>query len=95
MISTKPSPLVSTDTHCFVPHEVSPERRRKFVACLFSGWPGRAGSPAESATSELQPRTCGQNIPPWWSVESKSFVATLPGTPCSQVYSTAWRMKLE
>ncbi len=83
---------VETDRKFFGPHEVSPERERKVVVSALAAGPL---TPCEFVTSALPGMTCGQNIPPWWSTESKSFDASTITTLRFHNDSTVWRMKLE
>ena len=61
------------------------------VVSAFARPPGR---PLELGTRPFPGRTCGQNMLPWWSVESKSLEDSAITTPWRHAYSTAWRMKV-
>src|SRR5438046_7958408 len=87
----------ATETMWRVPHEVWPERWRKVRVVSSSGTqncePGKQlgiGSPPSFSFKTPLPATaCGQYIPPWWSVESKSLEASATSTSCRQRYSSA------
>src|SRR5581483_4616430 len=92
-----------TETMLRVPHDVSPERWRK-VRVVSS--PGRQNCepgtqlatgrpPSLSLTTPFPGIACGQYMPPWWSVESKSLDDSARRTSCRQRYSPAWRMNVE
>jgi hypothetical protein len=49
----------------------------------------------ELSTTLLPGSTSGHHIPPWWSVESKSFDASTMARPLRPMDRTACRMKLE
>jgi hypothetical protein len=51
--------------------------------------------PSESFTTPFPAMACGQYMPPWWSVESKSFDASATTTSFRKRYSCACRMKVE
>src|SRR5213593_3479120 len=92
-----------TETMLRVPHEVCPERWRNVRVVVSPGTqncePGKqlgTGSPPSfSLTTPLPATTCGQYMPPWWSVESKSLEARATTMSCRQRYSCVWRMKVE
>src|SRR5437870_3363584 len=92
-----------TETMCRVPQDVCPERWRNVRVVSSPGtqnWePGKQlgiGSPPSfSFTTPLPASACGQYMPPWWSVESKSFDASATRTSWRQRYSSACRMKVE
>ena len=51
--------------------------------------------PLGSASAPLPGTTPGQNIPPWWSVESKSLLDSTIATPRAASVSTTCRMNDE
>src|ERR1051325_10755368 len=85
------------------PHEVGPERCRKVRVVSSPGTqncePGKqlgtGRPPSFSLTTPFPATACGQYMPPWWSVESKSLDDWATRMSCSQRYSSAWRMKVE
>src|SRR6185369_8711793 len=93
----------ATDTMLRVPHDVWPERWRKVRVASSPGTqklePGKqfgiGRPPSLSFTMPFPAIACGQYMPPWWSVESKSFDASATRTSCRQRYSSAWRMNVE
>ena len=92
-----------TDTMFRVPHDVWPERCRNVRVVSSPGTqncePGKqfgTGSPPSfSLTTPFPATACGQYMPPWWSVESKSFDVCATRTSCRQRYSSACRMNVE
>jgi hypothetical protein len=51
--------------------------------------------PEPSASAPFPGTTPGQNMPPWWSVESKSLLDSTIATPRAASVSTTWRMNDE
>src|ERR1043166_3892567 len=92
-----------TETMWRVPHDVWPERWRKVRVVSSPGTqncdPGKqfgiGRPPSFSLTMPFPATACGQYIPPWWSVESKSLDDWATRTSWRQRYSSAWRMKVE
>ncbi len=57
--------------------------------------PGAMSRPWVLETRPLPGSTCGWNIPPWWSVESKSFDDSTITAPRFHARFTAWFMNDE
>src|SRR5215216_2237051 len=90
-------PCVAALNMLCVPHDVYPARERYVVVSWFwrAAELGAMSNPCVFATSPLPGSTCCQNIPPWWSIESKSLDDSAMTVPLSQTRSTAWRMNDE
>jgi len=85
-------PRVATEVKFFVPQLVCPERARNVEVSALAAGPS---IPLAFGVRPLPGTTCGWNMPPWWSTESKSLEASAITTPRLQIASTAWRMKCE
>jgi hypothetical protein len=86
-----------------VPHDVCPERCRNVRVVRSSGRQncepgtqvGTGRPPSFSLRTPFPAIACGQYMPPWWSVESKSFEASATSTLLRHRCSCAWRMNVE
>ena len=85
-------PTVATENIECEPNEVRFERSRYVVV---SGLASGLGTPSVLGTRPLPGTTWGQNMPPWWSVLSKSLLDSTMTTPSCQSLSTARRMAEE
>ena len=73
-------PLVATENMLCTPKDVRSERVQKGPA-IFDNVEEGFGTPEVLATRALPGSTLPQNIPPWWSVESKSLLDSTTMTP--------------
>ena len=72
-------PLVATENTLCTPQLVRSDRLQYGPGILCSTAP--AGTPEVFGTRPLPGSTFPQNIPPWWSVESKSLLDSTTMTP--------------
>ena len=77
-------PFVATEKTLCGPKEVSFERVHSGPGMPFRTGP--VGTPAVFGTSPLPGSTLPQNMPPWWSAESKSLLDSTTITPFSSRY---------